>query len=269
MPILIHTSGRADMALQHTARSIPPFFKSQTYLVVQSQEAKQYRPIAVELQLGILVLPARIKQLSPTRQYLVERFANTREPKIILIDDDLTFAVRPKYSINYVAASHNSVADMFHWLYHQLEKYTHAGIAAREGANRIVTNYTNNTRMMRVLAYDTRQVMKVKARFDRVPIKQDFDMTLQLLRAGHANIVSYQWCHNQRGSGAAGGCSVYRTEEMQRLVSEHLAELHPGFVKVVQKETKTAWGGGVRTDVQMQWKKAYESSHPADRRPQL
>jgi hypothetical protein len=39
-----------------------------------------------------------------------------------------------------------------------------------------------------------------------------------------------------------------------------LAELHPGFVKVVRKETKGAWGGGERVDVQIQWKKAWESS---------
>jgi len=38
-----------------------------------------------------------------------------------------------------------------------------------------------------------------------------------------------------------------------------LAELHPGLVKVVTKETKGAWGGGTRTDVVVQWKKALKA----------
>ena len=41
--------------------------------------------------------------------------------------------------------------------------------------------------------------------------------------------------------------------------SNELAALHPDFVKVVEKYTKTSWGGGIRTDVRIAWKKAYES----------
>jgi hypothetical protein len=36
--------------------------------------------------------------------------------------------------------------------------------------------------------------------------------------------------------------------------------LHPAFVKVVEKATKTSWGGETRTDVQVSWKKAYASA---------
>jgi hypothetical protein len=36
----------------------------------------------------------------------------------------------------------------------------------------------------------------------------------------------------------------------------HFGTLHPNIVSVVEKTTKTAWGGGTRMDVIIQWKKA-------------
>jgi hypothetical protein len=86
---------------------------------------------------------------------------------------------------------------------------------------------------------------------------EDFDVTLQLLRLGYANIVLAQWVHNQRGSGASGGCSTYRTMDMQAKAAKGLAKLHAPFVNVVYKQTSHAWGGQARQDVVIAWKKAY------------
>jgi hypothetical protein len=70
-------------------------------------------------------------------------------------------------------------------------------------------------------------------------------------------VVLNNWCNNQaEGSSADGGCSTYRTPELQAQAARLLAELHAPYVKVVEKETKTAWGGGTRTDVMIQWKRA-------------
>ena len=113
--------------------------------------------------------------------------------------------------------------------------------------------------MMRLLAYDKQKVLDTGAKFDRIDTKQDFDMTLQLLRKGYKNLVFYKYAHNQSGSNARGCCSVYRNPEMMDRCSNELAALHPDFVKVVEKYTKTSWGGGIRTDVRIAWKKAYES----------
>ena len=57
-----------------------------------------------------------------------------------------------------------------------------------------------------------------------------------------------------------GGCSTYRTMELQGAAAEKLAAKHHPFVKVVIKKTKTAWGGAERKDVIVQWKKAYQSA---------
>jgi hypothetical protein len=88
-------------------------------------------------------------------------------------------------------------------------------------------------------------------------VMEDFHVALSLLEAGYSNRIMNHYAHNQKGSGTAGGCSHFRTPELHAKNEHLLAALHPDVVKVVQKETKGAWGGGTRTDVNIQWKKAY------------
>ena len=45
---------------------------------------------------------------------------------------------------------------------------------------------------------------------------------------------------------------------MHNAGAERLNELHPTCVKVVEKQTKTAWNGLPRKDVIIGWKKAYK-----------
>jgi hypothetical protein len=45
--------------------------------------------------------------------------------------------------------------------------------------------------------------------------------------------------------------------ESQSKAAHALKERFPEFVNMVQKQTKTAWGGQARTDVIIQWKAAY------------
>ena len=151
-------------------------------------------------------------------------------------------------------------------LFKDMEDYllsggVHCGISAREGNNRIEKDYLMNKRMMRCVAYDTKAVRDLGVRFDRLPCKTDFDVTLQLLRMGKSNRVSYYYAQGQvGGSNSSGGCSVYRNDDVLTKSAIELELLHPEFVTVVEKETKGAWGGGVRTDVRIQWMKAFASS---------
>ena len=116
------------------------------------------------------------------------------------------------------------------------------------------------TRLLRMLAYHVPTYKALKVKFDRIQFMEDFDVTLQLLRAGKPNRLLHAWCHDQVTSNAPGGCSTYRTLAKQGVAAHSLKKLHPEFVRVVEKTTKTAWGGATRTDVQIAWKKAYKSS---------
>jgi hypothetical protein len=92
----------------------------------------------------------------------------------------------------------------------------------------------------------------------RVKVMEDFDVNLQLLKKGRPSKISYYYAQGQGSSNAAGGCSEWRTMEVQSQGAERLKALHPDVVEVVEKETKTAWGGATRKDVKVQWKKAYK-----------
>ena len=90
---------------------------------------------------------------------------------------------------------------------------------------------------------------------------EDFDVTLSLLELGYPNRITYKYAWGQGRSGDDGGCSLYRTSEMQKNAAIRLAEFHPRTVKVVNKRSKTKWGGldsEVRVDVIVNWKKAFK-----------
>lgn len=260
MKLFIHTSGRATVREQKTLgtmRGCKPLLKN-VELVVQAREEKAYRPIAEEFGVKLRLLPSRIKTLSPTRQYLMDMNDN----RFVMMDDDLLFFERREDDpTKFLKIVDDDVFTMFLHLEHRMVQgdHAHAGILAREGGNRILEDVVYNTRMMRVLAYDPAKVRAARARFDRLPSKQDFDMTLQLLRAGYPNMLIANYVQGQYGDGcsnAPGGCSVYRTPAMMKKSSEDLAALHPGFVKVVEKKSTTSWGGQPRIDVVISWKKA-------------
>lgn len=266
MKLYIHTYGRAHK--QTTLALLPPELQRRATLVVQAREAKAYaHRVGVGGAGELLVLPDSIRTLSPTRQWILDQH-NVRKhgPKLCLLDDDLRFDKRRMDQKGlFVVGTHADIRAMFKKLELALDHFAHAGVLAREGGNRVEESFRLATRMTRILAYDVEQVKKVKARFDRVPCKQDFDMTLQLLRAGYPNYVICDYVQGQGGSQAVGGCSAYRTLKMLDDTAHKLAKLHPEFVSVVRKETRSAWGGTrdapvERTEVVVQWKRALESS---------
>lgn len=257
MKIYIHTYGRAGK--QVTLDNLPPKILQTVCLVVQSRESKKYLYVDERYGCQVLVLPKNIIRLSPTRQWLLE---NCPGDYMGLLDDDLIFFKRGK-DLKLSKMSCRDFISMFALMKTWMSKYkaVHCGISAREGNNRISVDHIQCSRMMRALFYNVNVLRKEGVSFNRIMTKQDFDMTLQLLRRGYPNPVSYLFAHNQSGgSNSKGGCSSYRTNKVMNDSAYKLAKLHPGFVKVVEKKSKSSWGGGSRVDVRISWKKAYESS---------
>ena len=227
------------------------------HLVVQAREASEY----LHLRDGITkhVLPDNIRTIAPTRQWIIENVGDDRA--VVMLDDDLVFYRRrddDRTKLRDISPGE------LQWLFTEempgaLSRYAHVGLASREGANRNTESRIFNTRIMRVLGYRRDILQAMDIRFDEMEVMEDFNVALRLLRLGHDNVVLNDYAHNQSGSGAQGGCSHFRTPELHARNAHRLAELHPGFVKVVEKTTKTAWGGGTRTDVQIAWKKARNS----------
>jgi len=252
MNIVIPTLGRSTR--QITYENMPKKWKNQTTLVVQHHENGDYDPYLR------LVLPKHIKDIASTRHYLVHQHPFDSQ-YICMLDDDLVFSARREDDpTKFRNMQPDDWDNMFYHMEKALKSYAHVGVSHREGANRCTDEFIYTSRQMRVLAFDKNVLRQHNLGYGRIPVMEDFDMTLRLLRLGYPNCILNSWVHNQGGSDVSGGCSTFRTPEMQEEAAKKLAAFHPGFVKVVKKKTKTSWNGEERTDVTVYWKRAFKSS---------
>lgn len=217
---------------------------------------------------GVTAVPSTHTGISRTREWILTDLARGKGvSRVLMVDDDMSFYHRPTLGDYHLRDANGEVMKA---ILQQLDDwmgqgFVHVGLSARQGNNRHEGSYVDVTRMMNTYQYDVAVLGQLlsegKIKMGRVPVMEDFDLTLQLLRLGYPNRVSYQYAWGQKASGAEGGCSQYRTGEMQAAAAHKLAELHPGFVKVTEKATKTGWGDmrEGRTDVIVFWKKAYEA----------
>ena len=249
MDIHILTHGRANR--QITYDNLPERWQRECKFVVQDSEKHLHKGRA------LVVLPPEVDNLHKTRQWLLD---NHHLNKSLELDDDLVFAARrdddPTKFRTMLPFDYDQ---MFQAIEAELDHSPLVGVSHREGANRNTEPTLHNTRQMRLHAFDAR-ILRVEGwRWDRLrsPGPEDFCMILQVLTRGYKNTVCNRWVHNQGGSNQSGGCSEYRTPEVHADACEHLAELFPQFVTVVEKTTKESWGGGTRKDVRIQWKKAH------------
>lgn len=238
-----------------TYEAIPHEFKDRTCLAVRGSEAGAYHGYYPRAHL--LYVPDEMQGIADTRDFIVEKI---KDEKILMMDDDLTFAARRTDDpTRFRACSLDDISGLLSSLECLLDDYAHISVSPREGANRNTEHLSFNTRAMRVLGYRRSVLLREGVLFAPATFMCDFHATLVLLRAGHANAVLNTFCHNQPGSNTRGGCSEQRTPDTQKEAAEWLARMHPEFVTVVQKETKTSWKGESRYDVRVQWKRAYLS----------
>lgn len=259
MDILIPTYGRVGIHQQHTLKQLM-YTGRRIRLVVQAREADAWRAHGIASEDDIYVLPDNIRTIADTRDHIIWDMQGF--DKVLMLDDDLHFAVRREDDpTKFRQPTSEDLRQMLLAVEAKLEYSPHVGLGAREGGNRNIDPILYNTRMMRALAYRRSYLKTHMITFAPMQLMEDFHVNLQVMRSGADTLVLNQWVTNQAGgSGAVGGCSTYRTPALQDAEARKLAGLHPGFVKVVQKTTKGAWGGGTRTDVTVAWKQARKSA---------
>lgn len=255
MEIFIPSSGRANR--QTTIGNLSPKLYKSIQLVVPKRELKDYAVWGNHVKL--VAVPDRIKGIGATRHYIMSMLATSET--VAMFDDDLRFDKRRYDDVSkFRPTTMEDTIDMVRALEAGLSaKVPHGSIMCRDGANRFAGDQ-HNIRMLRVLAYHLPTYHALKINYGKLTIMEDFCTTLALLTAGKPSFTLGQWTQDQTRSGAPGGCSQYRDAAMQERAAHELARLFPDFVKVVEKETKVAWGGGTRSDVMISWKKAYESA---------
>lgn len=237
-----------------TLSSIPENWLDKARIVVSKNEANLYRDFYGKA----FILVAPVFGIAETRQWIIE---NSLDKHALFIDDDMSFSVRCGEGIKLRSASKADVGSMFLLLESWLNSgYIHAGISQRAGNNHVPDEFEIVTRMNNIYAYDVKAFLNSGVRFDSIKVMEDFHVTLSLLKLGFPNIVSYKYAWGQRGSGAPGGCSVYRTSSVQRDAAYQLLQFHSDCVRLVAKRSKRSWTGidnNYRVDVVIEWKKAY------------
>jgi hypothetical protein len=184
-----------------------------------------------------------------------------------MMDDDLYFSVRISTDDWHLRpCDRGDVESMLQEIELRLGHYAHVSVSPRDVNSRHFmdgctpeTGFLENKRTLRVLAYQTDAFLSVE--HGRVPVMEDFDVNLQLLESGRKNLLLYYWSNDQRGTGSKGGCSSYRTLEAHNAAAVKLQSLHPKFVKLKEKETKSSSKElRKRMEVNIAWVKAWESS---------
>ena len=255
--IAIPSHQRWKMFEKGTISYIPKNLYGQTCIVVGEDEADEYHEVVPE---GVTVFCPNTKGIAQTRQWIMEKTIELGYKYVLYLSDDLSFSYRnEEEKLKPAKKSHfvKMIDQLYDWL---KQGYVHVGVSQRAFNHTTTGPYTEITRMNDVYAYEAAKVLEHGACFDNLPVMEDFDVTLTLLKKGEPNIVTHEYAWSQRKSGEEGGCSEYRTWKMQRDAAFALSNRHPGLVKVLTKKSKSQWEGvgSTRVDVNIYWKKAYK-----------
>lgn len=220
-------------------------------LVVPAAQATQYKALAARHGAKLLACP--VDGIARTRQWIGQQ----AKGRFIMLDDDLRFYARNSFEdVALHMFNRRNMADMLTFVSRLLDYYAHVAISARGGNNQLKGfPYVTNKRPLRALAYRKKEFLSVQ--HGRVQIMEDFDVTLQLIAKGYENAVIVQYAQDQPVTQAPGGCSDYRTHALHEINVRRMAKLHPGIVKLRDKQNKTGGEFGSRLEATIYWEKAY------------
>lgn len=257
LTVFIPTRGRTG--IEHiTLNELEKFTSREQVVVCPPNEASHY----AHKGNGKVMICAK-EGIGPTRQWIIE---NSPTRGVVMLDDDMYFSHRPTPEQPRPLKRVTTLEPMFEWIGQQLDAgYAHGGISARQGNQHIERPWADCIRVNNAHFFDRDVFMQEGIRFDALPVMEDFHVTLSLLLKGYPNRVAYHYCWSQRGSGFRGGCSLYRTNELQAQAAEGLHAAFPNYVKVVEKTSDSQHGAmAARKDVNIGWLKAW-----ADRKSTL
>lgn len=205
---------------------------------------------------GVRVIPCPVQgELGAVRRWLME---NHKGQYQIQMDDDLRFAVRRTDDPGkFVPATPEDIDVMFDRVLLLLGEVPLVGIRQRGGANRSKPPFELAVRQCMFHAIDV-HAAKREGWVYKSSVFEDFDYTLQVLTSGYPNAVLTTHTIDQGESQAPGGVAGYRDNDRMQRDALDLAMDYPDFVRIVAKK---GWRGmEFRTDVNVQWKRAFASA---------
>jgi hypothetical protein len=271
MNIYIMSRGRAGKV--STLKWIPKAWRNRVVLVVPRAEVLDY----YEKDLGgirydgtgpqVLFGPETVTNYSQKFQWILDGlpgrldYEKHKQDKAVIIDDDLVFSSRsdPLAPNSLISIKDpEATVDMWAGIETLLEEYALVGVHPRQMGQHAARPYVLNGRIICLQGVNRSKIGHVKV--DQFPILADVVLNCTILARGRANAILTTFFQDHGPCQANGGCSIYRTHEMQREAVTYLATRFPGFVKVVPRKTKDKWLAneqGVRYDYTCQWKQLY------------
>jgi len=263
-----HSNGEAQ-TFEHAPRDFP------LHVFCRSAEADQYEAMLERLgrreDTFVPIPDGAVSGIATTRQWMVDWARTQGASRLVMIDDDLHFIVRglvpqtePGWDYKLRPCEPQHFRNLAEKLEEKLSDYAHVGVSMREGNNRLpgIGNYALATRAIRLVGYRLDVLGSADGALTgsvfrpEVEGREDLDMTLQLLRRGYPNWVTYHWAQGQRSAEAPGGLEGVRDDAQLTSSAERLAALHPGLVRLRQKYNKSGGMAGWRTEVTISWKDA-------------
>jgi len=247
MKIYIMTRGR--IGKQRTLKSIPTEYLTDTYLVVPQEEHNKHVHKTIPV-------PPHIDNYSKKFQWLLDGNPHQSE-KIVIMDDDLVFSTRNHDEKLITIKDPEDVTIMFDLMRDLLDTTALVGVHPRQHGDKAPLPYKENGKVICIQGVN-RSKIPDDIRVDSFPILADVFLNCHLLSRGISNKLITIVCQDHGSCQAPGGCSIYRTPQMQKdAVLAVAAEFGP-FAKAVTKKPKVAkWMGDERTDLIVQWKKMY------------
>ncbi len=259
MKIYIPTQGRVHK--QKTVDRFGPDLcrEFEVTLVCPPEEVNELRNEYPELTSRVKVVGCKEQGIAATRQWILDRARRRKEGIILMLDDDLSTwrhrsVQKDDGEWKYTKATEEEIGEGLRHFENLMSGRAHGSIGHALFAQ-TQPEVKFNSRMLRALAYNM-DVMPKDIKF-RLQVMEDFDIALQLFTRGYESATYYGIVQDQHQNNSEGGCSVYRTGEVQAAAAHKLAELWPDFVTVVTRAPKREWiGMPERTDVRVNWNKA-------------
>ena len=270
--IWVNSSHRKDLVVTH--KQFSPEWRKVFFLVVpedQYQDYKQYEKEGIRL----ITMPKNIPSYLPSqRQWVIE---NAESDHVFIMDDDLQFYKRRDDLKLRVATTHD-VEDMMTAVRIHLMDTNMVSISSRYQNNLYPTEYKENARCSRCYTVDrhiflnklhcTKCDSKGGFRYNPMEpfVHEDMWLVLHWFHNGYTNRQLYNYAQSDKGTNTKGGCSLYRTPDVQQESAFFVQEHFPDIIKVSRKITKGTWSGfdknqageNVRTDMTIQWAKAFK-----------
>lgn len=254
MKLLIMTRGRVGK--QITLSAIPEDWRDRTYLVIPWEEKGLHDH-------QCLVAPDWVTNYSQKFQFCLD-YAFLDQQKIVIMDDDLSFSERDTSVAGKVRFTkiwdQNVLSRAFSYMEELLDTTALVSMHPRQMAHQAPFPYKENGKVICIQAVN-RDLADPIPKVDEYPILADVFLNCALLSRGLGNKLITTVVQDHASCQAPGGCSIYRTPEMQRQAVEAVAAAYPDFATVVFKKAKQAnWMGDEgRYDLRVQWKKMYEA----------